>query len=184
MRTQCCTRTYMHAHITLVRLLVQWASNEYILLCCVRALYTLSLLYILAGFVRFLEGYYMVLITKRRKVAQLGCHTIYKIEDTSMHYIPNNSVRYTHADEARWAVSSVMTCAPSPPTISVTVTFAQLIAFTQLIAFCFFTFPRGGKRLLPRLIIVIFRNKIQWNFLTRWQRQCLMCLGTSRCSSM
>ena len=53
------------------------------------------------GFVRFLEGYYMILITKRRKVAQIGSHTLFKIEDTSLHYIPNNSVRFTHPDEAK-----------------------------------------------------------------------------------
>ena len=54
------------------------------------------------GFVRFLEGYYMILITKRRKVALLGAHTIYKIEDTSLVYLPNDVVRYTHPDEQRY----------------------------------------------------------------------------------
>lgn len=53
------------------------------------------------GFVRFLEGYYIVLITKQRQVADIGGHSIYKIEDTSMIYIPNDSVRVTHPDEAR-----------------------------------------------------------------------------------
>ncbi|ESO10569.1 hypothetical protein HELRODRAFT_72070 [Helobdella robusta] len=43
----------------------------------------------IVGFVRFLEGYYMILITKRRKVSEIGPHTIYKIEDTTMVYIPN-----------------------------------------------------------------------------------------------
>lgn len=54
------------------------------------------------GFVRFLEGYYIVLITKRRKMADIGGHSIYKIEDTSMIYIPNDSVRVAHPDEARY----------------------------------------------------------------------------------
>lgn len=54
------------------------------------------------GFVRFLEGYYIVLITKRRKMADIGGHSIYKIEDTNMIYIPNDSVRITHPDEARY----------------------------------------------------------------------------------
>lgn len=40
------------------------------------------------GFVRFLEGYYIVLITKRRKVATIGFHSVYKIEDTACIYIP------------------------------------------------------------------------------------------------
>ncbi|KAJ1208829.1 hypothetical protein NDU88_004212 [Pleurodeles waltl] len=54
------------------------------------------------GFVRFLEGYYIVLITKRRKMADIGGHAVYKIEDTTMIYIPNDSVRVTHPDEARY----------------------------------------------------------------------------------
>nr|XP_033791998.1 polyphosphoinositide phosphatase [Geotrypetes seraphini]XP_033791999.1 polyphosphoinositide phosphatase [Geotrypetes seraphini] len=56
----------------------------------------------IVGFVRFLEGFYMVLITKRRKMADIGGHAIYKIEDTNMIYIPNDSVRVTHPDEARY----------------------------------------------------------------------------------
>ena len=34
------------------------------------------------GFVRFLSGYYIILITARRPVAMIGSHYIYKIEDT------------------------------------------------------------------------------------------------------
>lgn len=60
--------------------------------------------FFVAGFVRFLEGYYIVLITKRRKMADIGGHSIYKIEDTSMIYIPNDSVRVTHPDEARYCL--------------------------------------------------------------------------------
>ncbi|XP_051031522.1 polyphosphoinositide phosphatase [Phodopus roborovskii] len=56
----------------------------------------------IVGFVRFLEGYYIVLITKRRKMADIGGHAIYKIEDTNMIYIPNDSVRISHPDEARY----------------------------------------------------------------------------------
>ena len=53
------------------------------------------------GFVRFLEGYYVILITKRRRVALIGPHTVYKVEDTAMVYIPNDTVKYTHPDEQR-----------------------------------------------------------------------------------
>ncbi|XP_018585855.1 polyphosphoinositide phosphatase isoform X1 [Scleropages formosus] len=56
----------------------------------------------IVGFVRFLEGYYIILITKRRKTADIGGHSIYKIEDTNMIYIPNDSVRVAHPDEARY----------------------------------------------------------------------------------
>lgn len=56
----------------------------------------------IVGFVRFLEGYYLLAITKRRRVAALGLHYIYKIEDTTMIYIPNESSRMSHPDEARY----------------------------------------------------------------------------------
>lgn len=64
-------------------------------------------LFFFKGFVRFLEGYYIVLITKRRKMADIGGHSIYKIEDTTMIYIPNDSVRVTHPDEARYLFNSL-----------------------------------------------------------------------------
>lgn len=67
-------------------------------------LYNMSWLNPILGFVRFLEGYYIILITKRRKMADIGGHSIYKIEDTNMIYIPNDSVRVTHPDEARLVV--------------------------------------------------------------------------------
>uniref|UniRef100_A0A3B3SRV5 SAC domain-containing protein n=1 Tax=Paramormyrops kingsleyae TaxID=1676925 RepID=A0A3B3SRV5_9TELE len=35
-------------------------------------------------------------------MADIGGHSIYKIEDTNMIYIPNDSVRITHPDEARY----------------------------------------------------------------------------------
>uniref|UniRef100_A0A673IUE7 SAC domain-containing protein n=1 Tax=Sinocyclocheilus rhinocerous TaxID=307959 RepID=A0A673IUE7_9TELE len=46
------------------------------------------LLSCLSGFVRFLKD--------------IGGHSIYKIEDTNMIYIPKDSVRVTHPDEARY----------------------------------------------------------------------------------
>ncbi|XP_014670628.1 PREDICTED: polyphosphoinositide phosphatase-like isoform X2 [Priapulus caudatus] len=57
----------------------------------------------IVGFVKFLEGYYIILITKRRKVGIIGHHTVYKIEDTSMIYIPNESVRQTDPEESRYS---------------------------------------------------------------------------------
>ena len=56
----------------------------------------------IAGFVKFLEGYYIILITKRRKVGLIGHHTIYKIEDTVMISIPHESVKEQHSDEQRY----------------------------------------------------------------------------------
>lgn len=43
----------------------------------------------IVGFIRFLEGYYMILISRRRKVAKIGAHLIYKIMETTMFYLPN-----------------------------------------------------------------------------------------------
>ncbi|XP_043259095.1 polyphosphoinositide phosphatase isoform X2 [Colletes gigas] len=56
----------------------------------------------IVGFVRFLEGYYIILVTKRCRVAVVGHHTIYKVLDTSMIYIPNDTVRVFHPDEQRY----------------------------------------------------------------------------------
>ena len=36
------------------------------------------------GFVRFLKGFYIILITARKKVAKIGLHTIYTILETKM----------------------------------------------------------------------------------------------------
>ena len=38
----------------------------------------------IVGFIRFLEGYYIILVTKRRKVAVIGLHTIYKVDSFFM----------------------------------------------------------------------------------------------------
>jgi hypothetical protein len=56
----------------------------------------------LLGFVRFLHGYYLILIIKRRKVASIGYHTIYKVEDTRLVYIPNRQPVDYVSEEARY----------------------------------------------------------------------------------
>ncbi|XP_025420076.1 polyphosphoinositide phosphatase isoform X2 [Sipha flava] len=56
----------------------------------------------IVGFVRLLEGYYMILITKRRRVAMIGREIIYKIEDTSMIYLPNEAYRIPNVNEPRY----------------------------------------------------------------------------------
>ncbi|XP_065883626.1 polyphosphoinositide phosphatase-like isoform X2 [Dysidea avara] len=57
----------------------------------------------IVGFVRFTEGYYIVLITKRRKVATIGYHVIYKIVDTCIVRIYNNlSSRGQSSNEAKY----------------------------------------------------------------------------------
>jgi hypothetical protein len=53
------------------------------------------------GFVRFLEGYYLILITKRKKIATIGHHAVYKIEDTACIYIPFGGLS-RNPDELRY----------------------------------------------------------------------------------
>lgn len=58
----------------------------------------------IVGFIRFLEGYYLILITKRVPIAVLGYHTIYTIDDITMIYIPNEDkvIRENNLDEQRY----------------------------------------------------------------------------------
>nr|CAB3246187.1 polyphosphoinositide phosphatase [Phallusia mammillata] len=58
--------------------------------------------YGIIGFVRFVEGYYLILVTKQSKVADIGGNLVYKIEDTSMIYIPNNNAKISQPDEWRY----------------------------------------------------------------------------------
>ncbi|KAG8186312.1 hypothetical protein JTE90_007333 [Oedothorax gibbosus] len=58
--------------------------------------------YGIVGFVRFLEGYYLILITKRKRVGYIGHHAIYKIQDTCMVYIPNDGEKNMHPHEAKY----------------------------------------------------------------------------------
>ncbi|VDO12023.1 unnamed protein product [Rodentolepis nana] len=55
----------------------------------------------LLGFIRFLFGYYLIVVTQSREVARIGEHRIYKIEDTKMLYIPRDApVSSTTNDES------------------------------------------------------------------------------------
>ena len=68
----------------------------YLLQC----IYTIYYIYV-SGFVRFLQGYYMILITDQKKVAVIAGNNIFKIEETVMIYIPNNATKVAHPDEPR-----------------------------------------------------------------------------------
>lgn len=65
-------------------------------------IYYIYYLCLYKGFVKLLEGYYMILITKRRRVAVIGREIIYKIEDTSMIYLPNDAYRIPNVNEQRY----------------------------------------------------------------------------------
>eukprot|EP00039_Didymoeca_costata_P022013 m.3427 g.3427 ORF g.3427 m.3427 type:complete len:1084 (+) comp2768_c0_seq2:200-3451(+) len=59
--------------------------------------------YGILGFVRFLYGYYMILITRRRIVGLIGKHAIYKIEDTFMFAVNDiELVGQRHLSEQRY----------------------------------------------------------------------------------
>ncbi|KAH7716085.1 polyphosphoinositide phosphatase [Aphelenchoides avenae] len=63
---------------------------------------TVDKAYGIIGAIRFLEGFYLLVITKARVVAMVGCHAVYKIEDVSMIYIPATGPS-TNPDEMRYA---------------------------------------------------------------------------------
>ncbi|KNC28029.1 hypothetical protein FF38_06824 [Lucilia cuprina] len=56
------------------------------------------------GFVRFLEGYYLILVTKRKCCAHLGMHLIYTIKDTVMVKVnePTVALKTPHPYEERY----------------------------------------------------------------------------------
>lgn len=65
------------------------------------------------GFIKFLEPYYMLLITKRRKIGTICGHTIYAITKSEMIPIPHASVRSKMAyskDENRSLVNFACNC--------------------------------------------------------------------------
>jgi len=45
------------------------------------------------GVIRFLEGYYLILVTQRRRVGTLAGHAVYAIDDTEVLPLPHSSVR-------------------------------------------------------------------------------------------
>ncbi|CAD5211242.1 unnamed protein product [Bursaphelenchus okinawaensis] len=54
------------------------------------------------GAVRFLEGYYLLVVTKAKVAASIGHHIIYKVEDVSMVYLLASGAPIS-ADEQRYA---------------------------------------------------------------------------------
>ena len=69
----------------------------------------------ISGFVKFLEGYYIIVITQRTKVAVIGPHVIYKVMNTAMIPIPNDIVKYTHPEESRFVFSKLYKSANYAP---------------------------------------------------------------------
>lgn len=53
------------------------------------------------GFIKFLEGYYMIIITRRSQIARIGYHRIYKIDETTMLSLTNEDNKKAHPDESK-----------------------------------------------------------------------------------
>lgn len=76
---------------------------------------TISLL--ISGFVKFLGPYYMLLITRRRKIGVICGHAIYAVTKSKMITIPNSAVQSNMAyskNENRSFVNSACKCNISP----------------------------------------------------------------------
>lgn len=58
--------------------------------------------YGILGFVRFLESYYLILVTKRTRCAFVGMHLIYTIKDTTMVRVSEPSAKQSHPLEQRY----------------------------------------------------------------------------------
>ncbi|KAI9193603.1 Sac phosphatase domain-containing protein [Polychytrium aggregatum] len=66
-------------------------------------LHRVSSFFGIVGFVKFLEGYYIILITKRSAVALLGGHYVYHIDDTLLISVPGPGSKYDRKpDESRY----------------------------------------------------------------------------------
>jgi phosphatidylinositol 3,5-bisphosphate 5-phosphatase len=58
--------------------------------------------YGILGFVRFLECYYLILVTKRTRCAVVGMHIIYTVKDTAIIRISETNAKQPHPYEQRY----------------------------------------------------------------------------------
>jgi hypothetical protein len=58
--------------------------------------------YGILGFVRFLKGFYIILITEKKKVAKIGRHNIYKIKEQKVIPLFTMSQNYLKEDEEKY----------------------------------------------------------------------------------
>lgn len=54
------------------------------------------------GFIKFLKGYYLLMITQKKKVAKIGLHNIYKIQDIKMVPLFRNVTKNKQEDEQKY----------------------------------------------------------------------------------
>eukprot|EP01129_Flabellula_baltica_P012208 TRINITY_DN5477_c0_g1_i2.p1 TRINITY_DN5477_c0_g1~~TRINITY_DN5477_c0_g1_i2.p1 ORF type:complete len:456 (+),score=60.55 TRINITY_DN5477_c0_g1_i2:3-1370(+) len=55
----------------------------------------------IVGFIRLQKGYYMIVITKRKEVGNIGYHRIYTIEDYELYYIPTEKTQSKSEEKYR-----------------------------------------------------------------------------------
>ena len=60
------------------------------------------LAYGILGFVRFLKGFYLILISKKTKVAMIGNHSIYQVKDTQMIPLFKDTLAANRDDESKY----------------------------------------------------------------------------------
>lgn len=58
--------------------------------------------YGIIGFVKFLEGFYLILVTKRNKIGFIGNHTIYTIKDTTIYKISPDGAKSNNPLESKY----------------------------------------------------------------------------------
>jgi hypothetical protein len=58
--------------------------------------------YCVLGFIRFLKGYYIILVTKRKRVAKIMRHSIYTIKDMQLVPLYTNTTTQNRDDENRY----------------------------------------------------------------------------------
>ncbi|KAJ3191528.1 phosphatidylinositol-3,5-bisphosphate 5-phosphatase [Irineochytrium annulatum] len=77
----------------------------------------------IVGFVKFLEGFYMLLVTKRSAVALIGGHYIYHIDDTLTINIATPSAKIGKAEEIRYAYVRRLNMLNKPVQVDLTKNF-------------------------------------------------------------
>ena len=54
------------------------------------------------GFVKFLKGYYIILVTKKKKVGLIGRHAIYKVKDVKIVPLFTSASKEFREEEAKY----------------------------------------------------------------------------------
>ncbi|GBG59737.1 hypothetical protein CBR_g54840 [Chara braunii] len=117
--------------------------------------------YGIVGFVKFLESYYMIVVTKRRQIGSVCGHPVYGIDETQLITIPHSSVM---SEEAHSKAE---------------LRYKKLLSGVDLTKDFFFSYTYQLMQTLQKNIgskdePIPYENMFVWNaFLTRGIRKCL-----------